>query len=115
MHKHTGAAISGLDHLKQRVQDILTTPLGSRVMRRDYGSLLPSLIDQPLNAATRVRIYAAVATALSQWEPQLNLSRVKLFDGARPGQSVLDLEGDYITAIGTQPISLQVDLGRITS
>uniref|UniRef100_UPI0026076D20 ATPase domain-containing protein n=1 Tax=uncultured Sphingobium sp. TaxID=316087 RepID=UPI0026076D20 len=31
------------------VRDILTTPIGSRLMRRDYGSLIPELIDQPAN------------------------------------------------------------------
>ncbi|RZA92967.1 hypothetical protein EVY19_18935, partial [Escherichia coli] len=30
---------------------ILRTPVGSRVMRRDYGSLLASMIDQPQTPA----------------------------------------------------------------
>ena len=35
-------------HLVQSIGDILTTPLGSRVLRRSYGSELPDLIDQPI-------------------------------------------------------------------
>lgn len=27
-----------LDHIRQSVQDILTTPIGTRIMRREYGS-----------------------------------------------------------------------------
>ena len=47
MHRHTGEGISGTAHLRQSVFDILQTPTGSRVMRRDYGSTLFTLIDQP--------------------------------------------------------------------
>ena len=34
MNRTTGTAISGLEHLRQSVGDILSTPIGSRVMRR---------------------------------------------------------------------------------
>ena len=34
----TGAALSGMDHLRQSIRDILTTRVGTRVMRRAYGS-----------------------------------------------------------------------------
>ena len=111
--RFTGQSLDGVEHLRQSIIDILTTPLGSRVMRRDYGSQLPSLIDQPDNAATRVRVHAATAAALMRWEPRLRLSRVALLTGLRPGQVVLDLEGFYITSTGVQPLGLQVDLTRI--
>lgn len=113
INRFTGLALEGIEHLRQSITDILTTPLGSRVMRRDYGSLLPSLIDQPDNASTRVRIYAAAAAALMRWEPRLRLTRVAMLSGLRPGQVVLDLEGLHITPTGTQPVGLQVDLERI--
>ena len=61
-----------VDHLRQSVADILSTPIGSRVMRRDYGSLVPALLDQPDNNATQARLRAAVASALMRWE-QVNL------------------------------------------
>jgi len=80
-------------HLAQSVADILTTPIGSRVMRRDYGSLLPELIDQPANGGTRVRLYGATAIALMRWEPRLRLSRIQLSATAEPGTYLLDLEG----------------------
>lgn len=93
MSAATGRALGGLDHLRQSIADILTTPIGSRVMRRDYGSLLPELIDQPANPSTVVRLYGATATALMRWEPRLLLSRVQLFPGDRPGEFTLDLDG----------------------
>lgn len=39
MNSETGKTISGIEHLKQSIVDILTTPVGTRVMRRDYGSI----------------------------------------------------------------------------
>ena len=63
MHTANGRAVSGLAHLRQSVRDILTTPLGSRVMRRDYGSGLFKLIDRPLNGVTLAALYAATADA----------------------------------------------------
>ncbi len=40
MSRETGVTLVELEHIRQSVRDILTTPLGSRVMRRNYGSLL---------------------------------------------------------------------------
>ena len=64
MDANTGRALSGVDHLKQSVRDILTTPIGSRVMRRDYGSRLFDLIDNPGNPETVADIVAESAQAL---------------------------------------------------
>lgn len=89
----TGAAIDGVDHLAQSIGAILTTPVGSRVMRRDFGSLLPQLVDQPFNAATRIRLFAATASALMRWEPRLRLTRVAIEQGDSPGAVTVTLEG----------------------
>lgn len=86
----TGRRLSDIDHIRQSVRDILATPVGSRVMRRDYGSLLPDLIDQPLNGATLMRAYAATVMALLPrpspggilGEPRLRVTRVQFVVGA---------------------------------
>ncbi|WP_309822250.1 GPW/gp25 family protein [Acidovorax delafieldii] len=106
----TGRAVADLDHLRQSIRDIITTPVGTRLERRTYGSLLPDLIDYPDNGATRVRIYAAVASALMKWEPRLRLSRVALSSGPAAGQATLDLSGEYIAPTGSRPVNLQVAL-----
>lgn len=89
----TGRALEGEAHLRQSIADILTTPIGSRVMRRDYGSLLPELVDQPFNGATRMKLFGATATALMRWEPRIRLTRIDLAAGSEPGAFVLDLVG----------------------
>ncbi len=102
----TGRALADRQHLAQSIADILTTPLGSRVMRREYGSLLPDLIDEPNNTVTLIRLYAATTVALLRWEPRILLTRLTYqVDGPR---GVLDLEGEEV-ATG-QSLSLRVPL-----
>lgn len=110
MHRATGRRMRELAHLSQSIADILTTPLGTRLQRRTYGSLLPDLIDHPDNGTTRIRMYAATASALMRWEPRLRLSRVQLTSGPQPGQVTLDLAGEYIAPQGSRPLSLQLAL-----
>ncbi len=95
MDRNTGKPLDGNAHLAQSIGDILTTPIGSRVMRRDYGSMLFELIDQPLNPATILLTYAATAMAIRRWEPRLRLKRVRLFapDGWQ-GEAVITIEGE---------------------
>lgn len=88
----TGKLIAGVEHLHQSVQDILSTPIGSRVQRREYGSRLFELIDDPSHPDTVVEIYAAVAEALNRWEPRITVSKVKLVR-AVPGVLEFILEG----------------------
>ncbi|PUA16826.1 GPW/gp25 family protein [Glaciimonas sp. PCH181] len=92
MHRSTGRALSGLAHIRQSLADILTTPLGARVMRRDYGSEVPELIDQPLNGATTLRLYAATAHAVRLWEPRIHLTSVQLALN-NDGKATLLLDG----------------------
>lgn len=93
MNASTGTMISGVDHLRQSIGDILGTPLGSRLARRDYGSLLPELLDQPMNALTRLRIYAASALALQRQEPRLRTARFALERGEFEGSAILIIDG----------------------
>jgi uncharacterized protein len=83
------------DHLAQSIHDILCTPKNTRVMRRDYGSDLPLLIDAPMNGATMIDLYAATAEALAKWEPRFRLRRVEVPE-AGPGKLTLILSGDVM-------------------
>ena len=95
MNTQNGRSLTELDHLRQSIVDILNTPIGSRVMRRDYGSKLFNLIDAPLNRGTLVDIYAATAEALMQWERRLIVSAVDM-TSAQLGQITLKITGKYI-------------------
>ncbi len=108
MDRITGRRITGMNHLQQSIADILTTPLGSRLQRRTYGSLLPGLIDQPDNARTRLRCYAAIASALMNWEPRLRVTRVGMQSGEAPGQATVTLEGEYLGSAMSMSVRIRV-------
>lgn len=91
----TGQPAAGEAHLRQSIRDILTTPIGSRVMRRTYGSRLFELVDAPMNAGTVADIVAATAEAIDRWEPRYRLRRVQV-SAAGEGHVSLDLEGEYL-------------------
>lgn len=110
MHRATGRRIAGIDHLIQSIGDILSTPLGTRLARRNYGSLLPALLDQPANAATRLRCTAAIAAALMRWEPRLRVTHVALDIGPAPGQASVTVQGDYLGA-GAVTVTAPLRLG----
>ena len=94
MHANTGHALDGLAHLKQSIQDILTTPIGTRIMRREYGSRLSEWVDAPLNGSVLIDITMATAEALARWEPRFKLTRVRVGQ-VEPGHVTLDLDGEY--------------------
>jgi phage baseplate assembly protein W len=91
----TGKALAGIAHLRQSITDILTTRLGTRVMRPRYGSRLPDLVDAPMNSATIADIRAATAEALRDQEPRIKVTRVTVTSAA-PGAVELDLDGIYL-------------------
>jgi phage baseplate assembly protein W len=90
-----GTALDGIGHLRQSLRDILTTPIGTRVMRRDYGSKLFELVDAPLNRKTILQLYAATADAVKKWEPRFRLTKVSIAS-ADVGSVSLDLTGEYL-------------------
>lgn len=92
MSRNTGEALSDLDHITQSVRDILTTPIGSRIMRRNYGSLLSALIDQPQNAALRLQMMSACYMAILQWEPRIKLTSIS-YEPAFDGGMVVEITG----------------------
>lgn len=94
MNATTGAPIDDDAHLAQSVGIILNTPIGTRPMRRDFGSLLLELLDSPMDRIAPVRLFAATATALARWEPRLRLRRVAMSAGQNLGQFVVDLEAE---------------------
>lgn len=78
MDRRSGQPLSGLAHLKQSIEDILTTPLGSRRMRPEYGSKLRRMVDLPLSEGWKSAVQAEVARALGRWEPRIALSSVRV-------------------------------------
>lgn len=77
MNSETGRTLTDTAHIKQSIKDIILTPIGSRLERRDYGSLLFFLIDHPNQRSTQLKIMSATVMALTQWEPRITIDSMK--------------------------------------
>lgn len=107
MNRDSGRALSDLAHIQQSVADILVTPIGSRPMRRAYGSLLSELIDQPQNAALRLQIMAVCYSAILQWEPRISLSGIT-FQSTYDGKMVVELTGKTVSQAADISLTIPV-------
>lgn len=95
MDRETGAPLSGVAHLRQSVVDILTTPVGSRRQRPEYGSTIRRFVDLPVTEGWKSAVQAEVARSLGRWEPRLRLERVRVV-AVLQGQITLELIGKYL-------------------
>jgi len=95
MDRHTGQPISGIEHLRQSIADILSTPLGSRRHRPDYGSKLRGFVDLPINAGWKSAVQAEAAHALGRNEPRLKLERVTALS-LLDGKINMSVAGEYL-------------------
>lgn len=94
-NRNTGQPLTDWDHVVQSIAVILTTPIGTRVMRREFGSEIPALIDRPLTDRVVLAVYVACANALRQWEPRFRLRRCQLIEIEPAGKITLALSGEY--------------------
>ncbi len=106
MAADTGKALADIDHLYQSIARILTTPIGTRAMRREFGSRHHDLIDQPIIGSSIIDLYACIAEALDEWEPRFKLSKINVIDG-EAGHVTVDLTGTYL------PLSQEITLEGI--
>ena len=105
MSRDTGQALTGIVHLKQSIRDILSTPLGSRRMRPEYGSEIPRYVDLPINKGWISGVQAEAARAIGRWEPRIRLSAVRI-TSVVDGRIDFVIEGQYEAA----PLLLEVAL-----
>ncbi len=107
MNRDNGRALTDMEHIRQSVADILITPIGSRPMRRSYGSLLSELIDQPQNDALRLQIMAVCYSAILRWEPRIALSGIT-FATTYDGKMVVELSGNTVSPQADISLSIPV-------
>jgi phage baseplate assembly protein W len=69
--------IEGEDNLDQAMILLLSTALGERQMRFEFGSDLPRMIFEPITSATLVELEEAARIALRDWEPRVLVREVR--------------------------------------
>lgn len=104
MHRDTGTHLAGTDHIRQSVEDILSTPLRTRRMLMEYGSELPDLVDAPTDSTTTIRIIMASAVALARWEPRISVDAVSVL---RAGGGAITLSIEATDTETRAPVFLE--------
>lgn len=104
LNRLTGELIEGWPHVEQCLGDIFTTQFGERVMREWYGSVVPHLLGENLTNDTIVKFFAAVTSAIDQWEPRFRVARIVPQSVDRDGTFRVRIEGEY------RPLALIGDL-----
>ena len=104
MNINTGRSIEDMEHLRQSITNILSTPIGSRIMRREYGSRLFKRIDAPMTGELMAEIYSDVVEALFSYEPRFEVTNVSVVS-IENGHLILDLVGKYLVTGETVTIN----------
>jgi phage baseplate assembly protein W len=91
----TGQRLTDWSHVEQSIGKILKTPIGSRIMRRDFGSDLPDLVDLKMTRRNILAVYQATATAIARWEPRFRMRRGQVLSVVATGKIELAIIGTY--------------------
>ncbi len=100
--------MGGIPYLRQRLYDVINTPLGSLVGRRDFGSRFYELVDRNVDARFHMEAYIRLAEAINN--PMNGLDDFKL------SEMVVEREGPghySITISGTTNDGQQVEMDAI--
>lgn len=63
-------------NIEECIHLILSTRLGERLYRPDFGSRLSELVFSPINTETLLQVKLYVEEALNQWEPRITLHEI---------------------------------------
>lgn len=69
-------SVKDIELIKQSIVDILSTPLGSRYMQRNYGSRLSESLFEPNNKILAVILENDIVDALAIWEKRITVERL---------------------------------------
>ena len=84
----TGRWLSLEDHVYQSIEKIIFTTIGTRIMRRAFGTILPELIDGTPTLSTLGMARAGIATGIARFERRYQTTRLVL----TPREGTLDIE-----------------------
>jgi phage baseplate assembly protein W len=90
------ALTSEKSEIEQAIIIILSTPIGTRVMRPTFGSHLHELTFSPNNIQTTARAQRFVEEALGMWEPRIRVKGVQVAsDPEQEEKNCLLIQIDY--------------------
>lgn len=76
INRETGQVITEDEHIIQSMLDIAMTAKGTRVMRRNYGTILVPKIDAPMNGEYRMMLMSSLMIAFAEFEPRVEVRKI---------------------------------------
>lgn len=83
------------EDIQQSLRIILSTRLGERIMRPDFGTNLHNLVFHNMDLTARTQLSAAIEKAILYWEPRIRLTKVS-FDMSEETNGVLYMLLEYV-------------------
>jgi len=80
--------------IAESINRILTTRIGERVMRPEFGSLLYLLRDRDFDSEWRIKATRYIFEAINRWEPRVKFKRLRFTIDALTGKHTFALELD---------------------
>lgn len=96
--RYSGKLIDENAHIRQSVIDIITTRIGERVMRREYGTILLDVIDAPMNEILVMQLMSSIFMALNEYEPRIEVASCFIDSAEVDGTLEIVVEGRVKTS-----------------
>ncbi len=98
MCAETGKWLTLEQHVYQSIETCIFTMLGTRLCRRNFGSILPGLIDHAPTPSVLALLQAGLVLAVMQFEKRFRFTNITL----TPSAGALDI--DIAGLISDQPV-----------
>lgn len=82
------------EDIKESLRILLSTRLGERIMRPDYGNALHNMVYHNMDLTARTQLRAAIEDAILFWESRINLTKVS-FDMSEERDGKLNILLEY--------------------
>ncbi len=109
MNAQTGQWLTLTEHINQCIEKIFGTLKGTRIELRDFGSVVPALIDQVPTPTRLMQTRAALVMGIMQWERRLRIERIDL----TPAEGGLDI--DIQGRVNDQPVQYHYPKVKLTT
>lgn len=83
---------SGPERIQDAIWIVLSTSLGERLMRPDFGAGVNEYVFQSNSDLVRIQLQTAVNDALLKWEPRIELVNVIVQEGAQASQVLISID-----------------------
>lgn len=89
--RNTGRLIGGVPYLWQRLSDVIATPIGSLVGRRDFGSRMFEMLDRNVDSGFYMDTYIRLAEAVNNKANGLDDFRLSTMRVDRPAPNHVEI------------------------